>query len=181
MVAGIFWNVVSNLFLYLQKKKNHISRFVVPILSYTGRSFNLWQNWKDGMLRFPYLMTWNQWQPIRMNVSDSISDRFTCKYLITNTCAVGLHRLKCFNRFSRTLLQRYLRVFMWQQCILLTPWRWARLEKQPLVHLVKNFPTFYGTRRFTTVLPQYYPLIYVCLCLPIGLFPSGFPTTIVIY
>jgi hypothetical protein len=33
----------------------------------------------------------------------------------------------------------------------LTPWSWALLEKLPVVHPHKNFPTFYGTRRFLTV------------------------------
>jgi hypothetical protein len=29
-----------------------------------------------------------------------------------------------------------------------TPWRWALHEKPPVVQLLKNFPTSYGTRRF---------------------------------
>jgi hypothetical protein len=31
-------------------------------------------------------------------------------------------------------------------------WSWALLEKPPIVQLLKNFPAFYGTRRFITVL-----------------------------
>jgi hypothetical protein len=30
-------------------------------------------------------------------------------------------------------------------------WSWALLEKLPIVKLLKNFPAFYGTRRFFTV------------------------------
>jgi hypothetical protein len=30
-------------------------------------------------------------------------------------------------------------------------WSWALLEKLPIVQLLKNFPAFYGTRRFITV------------------------------
>jgi hypothetical protein len=30
-------------------------------------------------------------------------------------------------------------------------WSWALLEKPPIVLLLKNFPEFYGTRRFITV------------------------------
>jgi hypothetical protein len=30
-------------------------------------------------------------------------------------------------------------------------WSWALLEKPPIVQLLKNFPTFYGTRRFINV------------------------------
>jgi hypothetical protein len=30
-------------------------------------------------------------------------------------------------------------------------WSWALLEKPPVVQLLKNFPAFYGTRRFITV------------------------------
>jgi hypothetical protein len=29
-------------------------------------------------------------------------------------------------------------------------WSWALLEKLPIVQLLENFPTFYGTRRFIT-------------------------------
>jgi hypothetical protein len=30
----------------------------------------------------------------------------------------------------------------------LTPWRLTLLEKPPVVHLLKNFSTFYGIQRF---------------------------------
>jgi hypothetical protein len=33
----------------------------------------------------------------------------------------------------------------------LTPWGWALLQKPSVVQLLKNFPTFYGTRRFNAV------------------------------
>jgi hypothetical protein len=33
----------------------------------------------------------------------------------------------------------------------LTSWSWALLEKPPIMHQLKNFPEFYGTRRFITV------------------------------
>jgi hypothetical protein len=33
----------------------------------------------------------------------------------------------------------------------LIPWSTALLEKQPVAQLLKNFTTFYGTRRFITV------------------------------
>jgi hypothetical protein len=33
----------------------------------------------------------------------------------------------------------------------LTSWSWDILEKPPIVQLLKNFPAFYGTRRFITV------------------------------
>jgi hypothetical protein len=31
-----------------------------------------------------------------------------------------------------------------------SPWSWTLLEKLPIVQLLKNFPVFYGTRRFIT-------------------------------
>jgi hypothetical protein len=34
---------------------------------------------------------------------------------------------------------------------LINSWSWALLEKPPIVQLLKNFPAFYGTRRFITV------------------------------
>jgi hypothetical protein len=33
-------------------------------------------------------------------------------------------------------------------------WRWALLEKLPIVQPLKNFPAFYGTRRFITALTR---------------------------
>src|SRR5215510_9655971 len=84
---------------------------------------------------------------------------------------------------------------------LLTPWCRDLLEKLTGLQLVKKFPAFYGTRRFITALTSVrhlslswanpiqstYPhptswrsiLIlstHLCLGLPSGLFPSGFPT-----
>jgi len=83
---------------------------------------------------------------------------------------------------------------------LLTPWCRVLLEKLTGLQLVKNFPAFYGTRRFITALTSVrhrslswaraiqslYPhptswrsiLIlstHLRLGLPIGLLPSGFP------
>ena len=84
---------------------------------------------------------------------------------------------------------------------LLTPWCRVLLEKLTGLQLVKKFPAFHGTRRFITALTSVrhlsiswanpiqsiYPhptswrsvLIlstHLRLCLPSGLFPSGFPT-----
>jgi hypothetical protein len=43
----------------------------------------------------------------------------------------------------------------------LTPWNWALLEKPPVVQLINNFPTFYGTWRFITVFtsPSLVPIL----------------------
>jgi hypothetical protein len=82
-------------------------------------------------------------------------------------------------------------------------WSWALLEKPPIVQLLKNFPAFYGTRRFITVFKRAlhwslswarsiqsipsYPIslrsililfTHLHLGLPSGLFPSGSPTNI---
>jgi hypothetical protein len=38
----------------------------------------------------------------------------------------------------------------------ITPWSWALLEKRPVEQLLKNFPTFYGTRRFHRLRPICY-------------------------
>ena len=84
---------------------------------------------------------------------------------------------------------------------LLTPWCRVLLEKLTGLQLVKKFPAFHGTRRFITPLTSVrhlslswastiqsiYPhptswrsiLIlstHLCLVLPSGVFPSGFPT-----
>ena len=84
---------------------------------------------------------------------------------------------------------------------LLTPWCRVLLEQLTCLQLVKKFPAFHGTRRFITAptsvrhpslswaspIQSIYPhptsrrpiLIlstHLCLGLPSGLFPSGFPT-----
>jgi hypothetical protein len=77
----------------------------------------------------------------------------------------------------------------------LTRWSWALFEKPPVLQLLKNLPTIYGIRRFITVftrvssiqsVPSHsIPLRSILilssnlrLCIPSGLFPSGFPTKI---
>jgi hypothetical protein len=82
-------------------------------------------------------------------------------------------------------------------------WSWALPEKPPIVQLLKNFPAYYGTRRFITVFTRalhwslswarsiqsipHHPIflrsililsINLRLCLLTGLVPSGFPTKI---
>ena len=84
---------------------------------------------------------------------------------------------------------------------LLTPWCRVLLEKLNGLQLVEKFPAFHGTRRFITALtsvrhlslswaipiqslythPTFWRSILILsthlhLGLPIGLFPSGFPT-----
>jgi len=83
---------------------------------------------------------------------------------------------------------------------LLTPWCRALLEKLTGLQLVKKFPAFYGVRRFITAFTSVRHLslswtspiqsthphptswrsililsTHLCLGLPSGLFPSGFP------
>ena len=84
---------------------------------------------------------------------------------------------------------------------LLTPWCRVLLEKLTCLQLVKKFPAFHGTRRFITALTSARHLslywaspiqsiyshstswrsvlilsTHLCIGLPSGLFPSGFPT-----
>jgi hypothetical protein len=51
------------------------------------------------------------------------------------------------------VLDQYSKLPGWAQPspLTLTSWSWVLLEKPPVAQLLKNFPTFYGTRRFITV------------------------------
>jgi hypothetical protein len=85
----------------------------------------------------------------------------------------------------------------------ITPWSWVFLEKPLVPQLLNNFPIFHGTLSFNTVFKRalrwplswarsiqaipLYPISprsilrlpsYLRLGLPSGLFPTGFPTTI---
>jgi hypothetical protein len=64
----------------------------------------------------------------------------------------------------------------------LTPWSSVLLEKPPAALLLKNFPTFYGTRRLTgachwslswgRLIPKIHVIIHLYLGLGSGLFPE---------
>jgi hypothetical protein len=98
-----------------------------------------------------------------------------------------------FNRFNDFLNFKF-------TYLLFYLWSWVLLEKPPIVQLLKNFPAFYGTRRFSAVftralhwslswaksiqsIPSHPISILISpthlrLGLPSGLFPPGFPTNI---
>jgi hypothetical protein len=82
--------------------------------------------------------------------------------LVTNIPFLGAHRQYChlipltngYQGGSSVFLVSLL--FVSIEIILLmitklTSWSWTLLEKQTIVQLLKNFPAFYGTRRFVTV------------------------------
>jgi hypothetical protein len=58
-------------------------------------------------------------------------------------CCIYLSIYFFFLLLSQSDLQNY--------TCLTHSWSWALLEKLPIVQLLKNFPAFYGTRRFITV------------------------------
>ena len=89
------------------------------------------------------------------------------------------------------------------KCHSTTPWSWVLLEKQTGSQIAKKFPAFYGAWRFITAfthachlslswassiqstpphLTSWRSILilssHLYLCLPSGLFPSGFPTKI---
>ena len=114
--------------------------------------------------------------------SNSLTRRLFCSVLLPLFTVVGMDRCE-------------------EDCYLLTPWCRVLLEKLTGLQLVKKFPAFHGTRRFIIALTSLrhlslywaspiqsiYPhptswrsnLIlstHLCLGLPIGLLPSGFPS-----
>jgi hypothetical protein len=65
----------------------------------------------------------------------------------------------------------------------LTPWSWALLEKPPVAQLLKNFPTFYGTRRFITVFTRalHWSLSWVRLIQSIPPHPVSLRSTVILF
>ena len=95
----------------------------------------------------------------------------------------------------------YIYIYIYTYIYLLTPWCRVLLEKLTGLQLVKKFPVFHGTRKYITTLTSIHHLslcwaspiqsiyshptscrsililsTHLRLGLPIGLFPSGFPT-----
>jgi len=120
-----------------------------------------------------------------------------CDYHTQRLTTIKIKR----NKLSATAKRQKLHTEHTQLTYLLTPWSRVILEKLTGLQLVKKFPAFYGTRRFVTALtsvrhlslswaspiqsPYPHPTswrsililsTHLCLGLPSGLFPSGFPT-----
>jgi hypothetical protein len=92
------------------------------------------------------------------------------KFMIHNYCSVqqvsvlnnSARRTGIFHLTFLTLVtgiyEGWLQDCYWSQTMLTNTslyvthsWSWTLLEKLPIVHLLKSFPAFYGTRRFITV------------------------------
>jgi hypothetical protein len=46
-------------------------------------------------------------------------------------------------------------------CCNLSTWNWVFLEKSPVAQILRNFPTFYGTRMFISMLTIAHPLVRI--------------------
>jgi hypothetical protein len=73
-------------------------------------------------------------------------------HCILQLCGVLSNILSKVRSLQRTHFVRSCRRCLSQQILPTHSWSWALLEKPPVVQLLENFPTFYGTKRFITVL-----------------------------
>ena len=132
--------------------------------------------------------------------------KFTKINLINDIMKIAMHKLEINLSHHqacklRSLVTWLILLTYFLTYLLITPWCRVLLEKLTGLQLVKKFPTFHGTRRFTTAVTSVrhmslswaspihsiYPhptswrsiLIlsaHLRLGHPSGLFPSGFPT-----
>jgi hypothetical protein len=64
-----------------------------------------------------------------------------------------LARISIISGYSRAWNSAFWLVIMWDHLLthsLTHSWSWTLLEKLPILQQLKNFPAFYGTRRFIT-------------------------------
>jgi hypothetical protein len=115
---------------------------------------------RDGRIKLQRIW-WMQvilWMPTELN---SIKICTLKGYADKSTESFGFYCNTLFNHLTRIPLAKdvagkqtistRLRTPFKKQVSELTPCTWALLEKPPVAQPVKNFPTFYGTRRFITV------------------------------
>jgi hypothetical protein len=124
------------------------SRSYVQTLKETKRSFenqgqDLDGKWPDS----EHTVSASSFVILRFSV-----DKLTSPPLIRSWCSMFDSTRSWPTQTFQTTCTTTLKFFRTPVCTSLThSWSWALLEKPPIMQLLKNFPAFYGTRRFITV------------------------------
>jgi hypothetical protein len=114
-----------------------------------------WKHFWDGCINLLFYTLW------QVNLFYHMQSKFQNKLVLPKRLVKSILQLpwtyfssssiiQTFTKFDKDSLQISLNC--WDPK--LTSWSWTLLEKPPNVQLLKNFPVFYGTRRFITALTR---------------------------
>jgi hypothetical protein len=105
-------------------------------------------------ISLPELRASTAWEPSNLEIVTKKKFLPTLNVMsLTSTHFLFCLSLSILNMFSLQASRREAQ----HDVLTITTWSWACLEKPPVVHLLKNFPTFYGTPRFITMFISPYP------------------------
>jgi hypothetical protein len=129
--------------------KNTFRRNVLLPSSPTGDFLGLHYHCENGGIMFPLERRWTSTRLYTIT-SQKMKD-FSVTNLLRKIC--WSFTCSCCGHVSRGGTDLFMAILWWGQNYT-NSWSWTIPKKRPIVQLLKNFPSFYGTRRFITALTR---------------------------